>query len=442
MIFTNRLLFFLLIAISLHYGSARSSDPIPAAAQTQPMALVGATIHTVSGATLQDGVMIFDRGVITGLGKALAIPAGTETIDARGLHVYPGIIDAHTVLGLTEIGAVRETVDISEKGDINPHIRVEVALNAESEIIPVTRANGITHAVTSPRGGLICGTSAFIRLDGWTWEDMTLQAPLGLCIEWPRMTISDSPWIRMSAEEQRRQRDKKLQSLKEAFADARAYLKAKKAGTSPALPMDLRWESMIPVLERKIPVTIAADEIQQINAAVAFAEQESLRMVLVGGSDSWRVAQVLREKDIPVLITGTLSLPMRDWEGYDVAFGLAAKLSAAGVRFCIAGDGGASNERNLPYKAGLSSAYGLSKEEALKAVTLYPAQILGVADRLGSLDTGKEATFIITDGDPLDIRTQVLRVFIAGGEIDLRNKHRTLYEKYRLKYERMKEKSE
>jgi imidazolonepropionase-like amidohydrolase len=338
-----------------------------------------------------------------------------------------------------EIGAVRASRDFAETGRINPNVRAEVAVNPESEIIPVTRANGITTFVTSPRGGLISGLSAVMMSDGWTWEEMTLKAPAALEVQWPSMTIARGWWVTKSEEEQKKDRDRALTELAEAFRDARAYMAAKKAEGQKGIPhhnTDVRWEAMIPVLEGKVPVVVTATEVQQIQAAVAWAQQEGLRLIIKGGHDAWRVTDLLKRHGVPVLAGGIHRLPSRRFEKYDEPFTLPKKLYEAGIPFAIISEDEAPHERNLPYQAAQAAAYGLPKEEALKAITLYPAQIFGVADRIGSLEVGKDATLIVTTGDPLEIVTQVEMEFIQGRRIDLRSKHTMLYEKYKEKYRR------
>jgi imidazolonepropionase-like amidohydrolase len=396
-------------------------------------------VHTVSGPVIENATVLFENGKITAVGDNVSIPAGAERIDASGKHIYPSLIDAHTTLGLIEIGAVRATNDLAETGDINPNVRAEVALNPDSELLPVARANGIALALSVPQGGVISGTSAFIMLDGWTSEQLTLKAPVGLHVNWPWLTIRQSRFFRQSEEEQRKQMEENLRKLREAFAEARAYMKAKKAEQQKGVPYhetDSRWEAMIPALEKKIPVFVNAREIKQIQAAVQWAEDEDVKLVIAGGTDAWRVADLLKARDIPVVYGPIHSLPGRRWEAYDTPFTTPLKLHQAGVRFCIA-DFESENVRNLPYQAAMAAAYGLPKDEALKAITLYPAQILGVADRVGSIETGKDATLMVTDGDPLEIRTQVERVFIQGRNLDLGNKHRALYDKYTRKYQQM-----
>ncbi len=410
---------------------AASAVPLPAA----DLVLLGATVHPVSGPEIPDCTLVVEGTRITALGRGLAVPPGAPVLDVAGLHVYPALLDANTVLGLVEVSSVPGTVDISEMGDINPNVRAEVAINPESEILPVTMANGILSAMIAPRGGTIAGTAAVIRLSGWTWEDMTIASPVGLVINWPDMRVQRGPNARPE-EEQIEQRDGRLRELRAAFADARAYVQAVGAEGTRGIPVhdrDPRWEAMRPVLDGKIPVLVAADDILQIRAALKFTEEEKLRLVLLANGDVWRVAPELAARHIPVILGPTHELPSRRWEPYDEPFTVAKKLHEAGVRFCFsygASAFSAAHARNLPYQAAMAAAYGLPKEEALRGVTQYAAEILGVSDRLGTLEPGKEATFIVTDGDPLEIRTQVKRAFMAGREIDLHTRHTRLYEKY------------
>jgi len=413
---------------------------IPAKPQDHPIALIGGTIHTMSGGVIENGTIVFDKGKIIAIGTTVDFSPGTEKIDVKGKHIYPGMIDPISNVGLNEIGAVAVTRDVAEGGSINPNIRAEAAVNPESEIIPVTRANGITMAVIIPTGGVIAGTAAVLELDGWTWEDMTFRSPIGMVVIWPQMTISRAWWEQRSEEDQKKERDKALNELRNAFRDARAYLKAKRAENQQGVPrhnVDLRWEAMAPVLDRKIPVLMAASDIQQIQAAVAWAEQENVKMILLGGGEAWRVADLLKAKNIPVIVGPIQTLPDRRWEPYDLPFTLPKKLYDAGVKFCIAGDGDASNERNLPYHAGTAAAFGLPKDEAMKAVTIYTAQIFGLDDRVGALEVGNDATLIVTNGDPLEVVTNVEKEFIRGKDIPLSSKHTRLYEKYKEKYRRM-----
>lgn len=434
--------FYACFALVLCVMPADASNQVPAPPQDHPIALVGGTIHPVTGPAIENGAILFENGRITAIGANVTLPPDAERIDITGKHVYPGMIAAHTTLGLTEIGAVRATRDFAEIGDVTPNVRAEVAVNPDSELLPVTRANGVLLALTAPAGGLIAGTSGLMMLDGWTWEDMTLKGPVAMHIWWPALGGGGFSGEARPLEERRRERDERIQTIRNAFQEARAYMKAKEAESRNGVPYhdtDSRWEAMIPALRGDIPVIVHAEDIRQIQAAVDWAADEGIRMVLAGGRDAWRVADLLKAREIPVILGGVHELPSRRWEDYDTPFTTPLKLYQAGVKFCISDGGGGSNERNLPYHAATAAAYGLPKDEALKSVTLYPAEILGVADRIGSLEAGKDATLIVTDGDPLEITTQIERAFIQGRDISLESKHTMLYEKYKIKYERMEE---
>jgi imidazolonepropionase-like amidohydrolase len=406
---------------------------IPAPPQRQPIALVNATIHPVSSADIETATLVMDQGKIVDLGKDVPIPSNAIKIDLQGKHIYPGLIESHSVLGLTEIGAVDVTNDYAERGDINPSVRAEVAVNPDSEHFPVARANGIALAVAAPTGGLIAGRSALIMTDGWTWKEMTLKAPLSMMVNWPRMRMG-----RDEDEAARQQRDragKRIELLDQAIQDAQAYKTALESPpTDERFPLkDIRWEALVPVLRGDLPVWIRADSLLEIEAAVSWVGKHRLRAVLVGGGDAGYCVDLLKSRGIPVVVTSILSLPDRRDADFDEPFTLPLRLYRAGVKFCIA-SGSASGLRNLSYHAAKAAAYGLPKDEALKAITLYPAQILGVADHVGSLEKGKDATVIVTDGDPLEITTRVSELFIQGRRIDLANKHQRLYDKYRQRY--------
>jgi len=415
-----------------------ASPEIPGARQKDPIALVGGTIHPVSGPTIEQGTLVFDDGRITAIGQNVEIPGRATRIDVRGRHVYPGFINAHSLLGLFEIGAVRATRDYEETGKVNPSAKAEVAVNPDSELIPVTRAGGVLLSVTAPRGGLISGTSALVQLDGWTWEQMTLKAPVGMHVQWPPMSPAVDWKESESKEKQVKERDKALALLEQTFADARSYQKARTAEGPDAgrHPLDTRWEAMLPVLEGSVPLVVTADEIQQIQAAVAFAQRENVKLILYGGYDAPRCAALLKKHRIPVIVSTVHRLPLRRGDAYDAAYSLPERLRASGIEFCIASKN-TSNARNLPYEAAMAVGYGLAPDEALKAITLYPARILGVADRVGSLEVGKDATLIVTDGDPLETPTHVEAAFIQGRSVDLDNRHKRLWRKYQEKYRRL-----
>ncbi len=419
-----------------------ASDQVPAPPQTHPILLMNATIHPVSADEIQRGAILFEKGIITAIGRRVTnLPDNTETIDLLGKHVYPGMIAAASVIGLTEIGAVAVTRDFSERGEVNPNVRAEVAYHPDSEIIPVTRSNGVLLAHSCPTGGLISGTSAVMMLDGWTWETSTLKAPAGLHINWPNMGAVRSRYFRITEEEASKRREETLKKLDTIFEEARRYLVAKEAADQSGkieLETDLRWEAMLPVLRREVPVFMHASEVRQIESAVEWANRQNVKMVIVGGYDAWRVADLLKKYEIPVIYETVNSLPRRRWEDFDTPFTGPVKLYEAGVKYCISmGTGGASNHRNTPYEASKAASYGLPKDEALKSVTLYAAEVLGIADKAGSLEKGKDATLMITDGDPLEITTQVAQVYIQGKKIDMSDRHKILYDKYKEKYRQL-----
>jgi imidazolonepropionase-like amidohydrolase len=417
-----------------------SSDPIPAPKQKKPIALIGGTIYTISGQVIQNGTILFDKGKITAVGTNVVIPADAERMDVTGKRVYPGLIEANTIIGLLEIGSVRGTFDFSETGQINANARAEVAVNPESELIPVARSGGITVAATVPQGGLIAGTAAAMMMDGWTWEDMILKAPLGLVVHWPSMTYRPNRFSRQTKEGWLKERDNQLKAITDVFADARAYMKAKNAEEQRGVPYhdtDVRWDAMIPVLEGTIPVWVNANELSEIQAAVTWAEEEHVRLVIVGGHDAWRVAGQLKAKNIPVILTNILNSPSRRWEDYNLVYSLAKKLKDEGVQFCISGDGDPSNARNLNHHAATACAFGLSQEDALRAITLDAANILGIDSMVGSIEVGKDATLLVTNGDILQLSTVVEQEFIQGKKIDLRDKQKQLYNKYEQKYQQL-----
>jgi imidazolonepropionase-like amidohydrolase len=418
-------------------SAAFASDTLPALPQAKPIAIKGATLHPVSGPEIPSGTIVFENGKITAIGADAAIPSGAEVVDGTGKHVYPGLINANTVLGLVEIGAVRATVDVEESGAINPNVRSITSVNPDSELIPVARAAGVLTALSVPDGGLISGQSAVLRLDGWTPDEMTLLSPAAMHLRWPNLTLDRNPRARKSVKDQQKEMEKAQKQIRDAFLVARAYWQARK-NPSPDFKSDLRWEALMPVFDGKMRLFVHASTLAQIEAALAWAREMQLKIVLVDGDDAWRVTSQLKEGDIPVILGPATSLPPRRDDEYDSAWSNAAKLHAAGVRFCIAsnGRGAVTNERNVGYEAGLAAGYGLPKDEALKAVTIYPAEILGIADRVGSLEPGKAATLILTNGDPLDFPTVVEAAFIDGRKIDLSNRQTRLRDKYREKYRR------
>lgn len=429
-----------LVCVLALLTTSSANDNVPAAKQDHPILLKGATVHTVSGQVIENGIVLFADGKIQNVGGAdlkINLEPGTQVIELEGKHVYPGLIAANTVLGLTEVRAVRATLDTTEAGKINPNVRAQVAVNPDSELLPVTRTNGVLVAQVVPLSsgsGAISGMSAVMALDGWTWEDMTVRAECGIHITWPKMVVIPRSDSKEVSEKRSKSRDEQIEGLSKAFDDARAYLKAR-AAEPKTTNTDLRWEGMRPLLEGEVPAFIYANSSAQIRSALGFAKRHGLnRVVIVGAQDAWRVAGEMKAHGASAIISPINELPLRRWEPVDTAQLNPLRLSEAGVKFCIANGGGtfgAAHERNLPYQAARAA---LSNEAAIKSITLDAAEILGVADRLGSVEAGKDATLIVTDGDPLDIRTTVERAFIGGRKIDLSNKQTRLFEKYKQKY--------
>jgi imidazolonepropionase-like amidohydrolase len=401
------------------------------------VAIVGATIHTVTKGDIPNGTVVFSKGKITAVGAHVPT-AGATIVNGAGKHVYPGMIEALSVIGITEVNqGANGTVDESETGTLNPNANPALAVNPESELLAVARTTGITHANTSPQGGLISGTSALTRLDGWTYEDMNAVRHVALQVHWPRFGRARGGRggfaFAQAGSEDSTARDRDIKAIRQIFDDARAYQKAKAAGGA-RFKMDTKLEALLPVIDGRIPVIIHADEPRAIRSAVAWAQEEGVRPIIAGAGDIWRAGSFLKETNVPVIVAGVLSLPNKESDPYDSAYTIAARLHEAGVKFCISDSGtGAEPDRarELPFHAGMGASFGLPKEEALKSVTLYPAQILGVGDNLGSIEVGKSASLILTSGDPLEIRTRIIAEYIDGRRVNLEdNKQFRLYQKY------------
>ncbi len=417
-------------------AAAPARAQVPAPPQTQPIALVGGTIHTVTSGVIENGTIVFENGVITAIGADIAVPAGARRVDVSGRHVYPGLVDAYSAMGLQEIGAVDVTQDTDELGDFNPNVRAEVAVNPESRHIGTARSNGVLVTLTTPSGGVVSGLSAALMLDGWTWETMTLKSGAALNVTWPDPAPRPRPWQNRTETEEQPGYAEQVRALRDMFAAARAYRDAQASGLAHAT--DVRWQAMVPVVNGEVPVVVSASGVQQIQDAIAWAEAEGVRLVLRGGEDALFVADHLAAKRIPVLVTATMDAPERDWQGYDSNYSLPAKLHAKGIPFAITGGNSASYTHRLPWEAGVAVACGLPELEALRAVTIYPARFLGIDDRVGSLETGKDATLLITTGSPLDYLASIEQAYVQGRAIDMNDAFRQLHAKYSEKLRQTK----
>lgn len=406
------------------------------APQSQPVVLRGATIHTVTNGTITNGSIVLDGGKIVAIGQNVEVPRGARIVDVSGKHIYPGLIDAYSTVGITEIGAVDVSNDINEIGDFNPNVRAEVAVNAESRHIGTTRSAGVLVTFTTPGGGVISGLSSAMSLEGWTWEEMSLKGAAALNVNWPDPNArprrfggggppgfpgaGPRPAPKTYAEQ--------VQELKDFFAEARAYRDALAAGQQ--LRTNTRYAAMIPALNGDIPVVVSADGVAQINDALTWGKEEGLRLVIRGGRDAVHVADRLKAENVPVILTATMAAPNRDHEGYDGAYSTPARLHQAGVKFAIAGGADGLYSNRLPWEAGVAVAFGLPEDEALKAVTINAAEMLGVSDAVGSLEVGKQATLLITTGTPLDMTSNIEQAYIQGREIDMNDIQKHFFNKY------------
>ncbi|MEE4296589.1 MAG: amidohydrolase family protein [Wenzhouxiangella sp.] len=395
-------------------------------AQANTLVLTGATVHPVSSDPIEGATVIIEDGLISAVGTDLDWPADAEVTNLDGLHLYPGFVHPATQLGLQEIGSVAGTVDTREMGSINAAIRAEVAINHDSELLPAAVAGGVLTAHVMPNGGLISGTSAVVKLDGWSWEDMVIAAPTGMHINFPAEAVEDDT-------------NEDLKTIEMVLDQARHHLRAMQAaeaGEAPAPPRNSQLEALAPLLSGEQALYLRANRYDVMDKALDWAtEQEFERIVLLANPDVQYIADRLEEDNIPVILRNVYAMPTRRWEAYDMAYVAAARLAEAGVQFTIADTGGGmdlANARNLPFQAGSAAAHGLDQSDALKAVTLWPAEILGVADQLGSIEVGKRASLFAATGDALEAMTRIEHVWIDGKAYDLnRDPGRRLYQRYR-----------
>ena len=429
---------FSLFLISL----AISNDQIPGEDQKRPIILKGGILHTVSTDVFEGYDILFSKGKIVRIEKNIMASPETDVYDVFGKHIIPSYIAPITRSGLVEIGLVKQTRDFSEKGSFNPNVKANVSYNPDSDLIPITRSNGVLVVNSVPAGGRISGQSSVMMLDGWTWEQATLKHPSGLHINWPSMRINYGANVKKSEKQQKEEIQKSIRDLDHMVRDVRAYfqrIKQRSRIAGERQKSDLRLESMIPFVVEKKKIFIHADEARQIKSAVEWAKKNDLKIIIVGGSDSWRLTDLLVKNNIPVVIDQVEKIPTRRFEPIHLPYKLPFLLKQAGVQFClntIIGYPHDGNIRNLPNEAMRAAAYGLDKSEALRSITLSTAEILGVDDMIGSLDIGKDATFFISETPPMEMNPKILMAFIQGKEVDLNNHQKMLYKKYQEKYRR------
>ena len=419
-----------------------SNDQIPGEDQKRPIILKGGILHTVSTDIFEGYDILFSKGKIVRIEKNIMASPETDVYDVFGKHIIPGYIAPITRIGLVEIGLVKQTRDFAERGSFNPNVKANVSYNPDSDLIPITRSNGVLVVNSVPAGGRISGQSSVMMLDGWTWEQATLKHPSGLHINWPSMRINYGANVKKSEKQQKEEIQKSIRDLDHMVRDVRAYfqrIKQRSRIAGERQKSDLRLESMIPFVVEKKKIFIHADEARQIKSAVEWAKKNDLKIIIVGGSDSWRLTDLLVKNNIPVVIDQVEKIPTRRFEPIHLPYKLPFLLKQAGVQFClntIIGYPHDGNIRNLPNEAMRAAAYGLDKSEALRSITLSTAEILGVDDMIGSLDIGKDATFFISETPPMEMNPKILIAFIQGKEVDLNNHQKMLYKKYQEKYRR------
>jgi imidazolonepropionase-like amidohydrolase len=416
------LVFLIVVALCFSLGLSLNNNP-------SVIAIKGAKIIPVVGEDIEQGTILIKDGKIEDIGQNIAIPQDAEVIDAQGLIAYPGMIDSYCYLGLQEISAVSATVDSRETGQFNPQVKAVEALWPDSMHIPITMSNGITTAVVVCTGGLISGQVGLIRLTGWTPEEMVIKNSVAMHIQFPSV-----PRIRRRESQPQEQTSKQIEELKELLNEVRYYQKRKEAARKNAsLPLpefDEKLEFLIPVVNGKLPVLISVYADKDIRAAIQFVKDEKLKAIFFGVTDGWKVAGEIKKSGIPVVYGSLYAMPSEWDDGYDAFYRNPAVLAEAGVKFSFSSQS-ASLAKDLPYHAAKAAAFGLDKREALKGVTIYPAQIFGMDDSLGSLERGKVANIVLADGDILELSTNIKHVFIEGKEMGLSNRYTQLLERYK-----------
>ncbi|MBT8196626.1 MAG: amidohydrolase family protein [Bacteroidia bacterium] len=409
-----------------------AQTPVPAKKQSKSIVLMGATAHLGDGTVIENAAIGFKDGTFNLIADARTIRLASDAYDTiinlNGKHVYPGLIAANTVLGIREIGAVRATSDHREVGGVNPSARSLIAYSTDSRVTPTVRYNGVMLAEVTPQGGLVSGSSSVMKLDGWNYEDAILKSDIGIHVNWPRMRVRDAWWA-PKPEVQRKRTAENLAQLHQLFNDAYSYYK-----TDNKKQANQHFEAMNGLFDGSKKLFVHADYIKEIISAVNFANKYQIKLVIVGGTDALMASDLLKENNVPVVLEDIHRVPSRTDQDIDMPYRLPALLKEAGVEFCVSAPG-FWQVRNLPFHAGTTAAYGLTKEEALQTITAWPAKILGIDDVCGTLTENKQATLIVSSGDVLDMRTSVIEMaFIQGMELDLVSIQTEMNEKFLGKF--------
>lgn len=424
---------YFLIAFSTN--SIAQETIYPALPQSQAIALVNGTIHVGNGQVVENGSVMFDKGKITYVGRLADVTPGVRTIDVNGKHVYPGLISSNSDLGLREVASgSRSTNDFSELGEMNPSVRAIVAYNTDSKITNTLRSNGILLSQVAPRGGLISGTSSVVQLDAWNWEDAVYKMDGGIHFNMPNLINRPNPFppsigthqpgdaIKASLE--------RIENVKNFFQSARSYIQERTPRAR-----NLKYEAVKGLFDKTQKFYVHCDVVKEMLVAIDFAKEFGFDVVIIGGSDSWMIPELLKENNVALIISQVHRLPTTSDDDVDLPFKIPAILQKAGVLYAINDDDGQTRGRNLMFLAGTAVTYGLSKEEALSAITLNAAKILGISDRTGSLEVGKDANIVVSEGDILDMKSSAItHAYIQGRTIDLNDKHKQLYQRYKFKY--------
>lgn len=428
--------FFIVMFLAALMPVLAQDDIYPAKPYNGLLFIKNATIHIGNGQVVENGTIEVNAGKIVRVGKDIAIPADdVKVFDAKGKHVYPGLILSVSNLGLVEVPTVRATSDVQEIGTINPSIRSIVAYNTDSKIINTVRSNGILLANIVPDGGVISGSSSVVQLDAWNWEDAAYKMDAGIHFRMPALFVRPNPFaaflgIAAPAGDPIKRSLEQIDQVKATLREAQAY--AKQTGVKET---NLKMQAMQGLFTRKQKFYIHCDVVKEMLVAIDFVKEFNLDVVIVGGSESWQIADLLKKYNIPVILNQMHSLPTLPDDDVDQPYKAAVYLQKAGVLYAINDEDGQHRGKNLPFNAGTAAAYGLSKEEALSAITLNAAKILGISDRAGSLEAGKDANIVVSEGDILDMRSSVITMaFIQGRQVDLNNKHTQLNERYKQKY--------
>ncbi len=391
-------------------------------------ALTNATIETVTKGTIQNGTVVISDGKITAVGTGIAVPQGAEVINCTGKFIYPGLIDGGSILGMSEVGSDPRTNDYNEVGDVIPQVKALTAVNPNAVAIPVTRISGVTTTLVVPQGGLFSGTAALINLHGYTPDQMYAGFD-AMVMNFPS-TGRRGNFDRRSDDDIKKANEKSLAKINDVWEKAVQYHKLDSAlnGKVEYYP---QLQAMLPVVRGQQTLLVVVNASKDIQEAIKWVQEKKVKKVIFSGvSEGWRVADELAKAKIPVITGPVQSLPTREYDRYDRAYANAGLMKKAGVTVALKSGDRNMNYRNLPYHAGFAAAYGLGKEEALRSVTIVPAQLFGVADKLGSIETGKSATLFICDGDAFETKTQVSEVFIEGWKMPMVSRQTELYDEF------------